>query len=53
MKRAMPLIAGALLPDVGYEGIFAGTAATILALIPFAWMRQVSQPLAPQAEPAL
>ena len=50
---AMPLIAGALLPYVGYEGIFAGTAGMILASIPFAWMLRVSQPLVPQAEPAL
>jgi predicted MFS family arabinose efflux permease len=50
---AMPLLAGALLPYVGYEGIFAGTAGMILASIPFAWMLKISQPLARQAEPAL
>jgi predicted MFS family arabinose efflux permease len=50
---AMPLLAGALLAYVGYEGIFAGTACMILALIPFAWMLKISQPMAPQAAPAL
>ncbi len=33
---AMPLIAGAVLPFVGYEGVFWGTAVLILLSIPFA-----------------
>jgi len=49
----MPLLAGALLPYIGYEGIFAGTAGMILASIPFAWMLKVSRPLVPQIEPVL
>ncbi len=31
----MPLVAGAVLPLVGYEGIFLGAAALILVSIPF------------------
>ena len=50
---AMPLVAGALLPYVGYEGVFAGTACMILASIPFAWMLRVNRPLVPQPELAL
>ncbi len=33
---AMPLVAGALLPLIGYEGIFWGTAALIILSVPFA-----------------
>ena len=33
---SMPLIAGALLPHIGYSGIFLGTAGIILISIPFA-----------------
>jgi predicted MFS family arabinose efflux permease len=33
---AMPILAGALLPVIGYEGIFWGTAGLILLSIPFA-----------------
>jgi MFS family permease len=32
----MPLVAGALLPTIGYEGIFLGAAGLILLSIPFA-----------------
>lgn len=41
----MPLVAGAVLPYIGYEGVFLGTAGLILISIPFA--------LALQANPAL
>ena len=33
---AMPLIAGVLLPMIGYEGIFWGTSAIIVVSVPFA-----------------
>ena len=33
---AMPLMAGSLLPVIGYEGIFWGTAAIIMVSVPFA-----------------
>ena len=50
---AMPFIAGASLPYIGYEGVFAGTAAMILMSIPFAWALRVNPRLVPQVEPAL
>jgi predicted MFS family arabinose efflux permease len=46
---AMPLVAGALLPTIGYEGIFLGTAGLILLSIPFALAMQVRTPSVPQA----
>jgi predicted MFS family arabinose efflux permease len=44
---AMPLIAGALLPHIGYEGIFLGTAAIIGLSVPFALALQARSALAP------
>lgn len=46
---AMPLVAGALLPTIGYEGIFLGTAGLILLSIPFSLAMQVRTPSVPQA----
>jgi predicted MFS family arabinose efflux permease len=43
---AMPLIAGALLPWIGYSGIFWGTAGLILLSIPFALTMRAEQPVA-------
>lgn len=48
----MPIIAGALLPLVGYEGVFLGTAGLILLSIPFALGLKVSEIPAPRAAPA-
>ncbi len=42
---AMPLIAGALLPYIGYAGIFWGTAGLILLSIPFALAMRAEQPV--------
>jgi len=39
---AMPLVAGALLPFIGYEGVFMGTAALIILSVPFALALRVS-----------
>jgi len=50
---AVPLIAGALLPYIGYEGVFAGAAGMILLSVPFAWALGAKRPLVPQVEPAL
>jgi len=44
---AMPIIAGALLPVIGYGGIFWGTAGLILLSVPFALAMQPAK--APQA----
>ena len=44
---AMPLIAGALLPLIGYSGIFWGTAGLILLSVPFALAMKAAA--APQA----
>ncbi len=38
---AMPLLAGWLLPRIGYEGIFWGTAAIIILSVPFAMALRV------------
>jgi MFS family permease len=43
---AMPLIAGALLPVIGYDGIFIGTGAIIACSVPFALALRVPK-LAP------
>ena len=40
---AMPLVAGALLPFIGYEGVFLGTAGLILLSIPFALSIRVEE----------
>lgn len=39
---AMPLVSGALLPIIGYEGVFLGTAALITLSLPFALALRVS-----------
>jgi predicted MFS family arabinose efflux permease len=39
----MPLLAGALLPFVGYEGVFWGTAGLILLSVPFAMALRVGE----------
>ncbi|MBN1249639.1 MAG: MFS transporter [Anaerolineae bacterium] len=41
----MPLVAGAVLPYVGYEGVFLGTAGLILLSIPFALALEAKSPL--------
>jgi predicted MFS family arabinose efflux permease len=48
---AMPLLAGVLLPVVGYRGIFLGTGALIAMSIPFALAMRVSRPVILQAAP--
>jgi hypothetical protein len=48
---AMPLIAGALLPLIGYGGIFLGTAGLILLSVPFALGLRVEPQLIPQTVP--
>jgi len=40
---AMPLLAGALLPVIGYSGIFWGTAGIILISIPFTLAMRVTE----------
>ena len=49
---AMPLIAGALLPIIGYDGIFIGTGAIIACSVPFALALRVPK-LNPLANPAI
>jgi len=39
---AMPLVAGVLLPTIGYEGVFLGSAAIIAISIPFALGLRIS-----------
>ncbi len=46
---AMPLVAGLLLPVIGYSGIFLGTAGLILLSIPFALSMQAPPKPARQA----
>lgn len=46
---AMPLIAGALMPWIGYSGVFWGTAGLILLSAPFALVMQTDR--APQITP--
>ena len=46
---AMPLIAGALLPVIHYEGVFMGTAGLILLSIPFALAMRVEAPVPTQS----
>jgi MFS family permease len=48
----MPILSGALLPLIGYNGIFWMTGAVLLLAIPFALMLQVSSKHALQAQPA-
>jgi MFS family permease len=49
---AMPLVAGALLPLIGYEGVFWGTAAIIMISVPFALALRVSSPYFSQMDSA-
>jgi len=48
---AMPLVAGALLPLIGYGGIFLGTAGLILLSVPFALGLRTEPQLVPQTVP--
>jgi len=49
---AMPLVAGLLLPVVGYRGIFMGTGGLIALSIPFALAMRVAEPIVlPEAVP--
>ncbi len=48
---AMPLLAGALLPLIGYDGIFLGTAGLILISIPFALAMHVETEPLPVPQP--
>ena len=48
---AMPLIAGLVLPAIGYEGIFWGTGGLIVLSIPFALGLQPVLPPVPAARP--
>lgn len=48
----MPLVAGAVLPYIGYEGIFLGTAGLILLSIPFALAMQPKELPLGQLAPA-
>ena len=50
---AMPLIAGILLPIIGYSGIWWLTAGLIALSVPFALALKVSTPLAPRVNPAM
>jgi MFS family permease len=49
---AMPLVAGALLPIIKYEGIFLGTGLLILLSVPFALALRASRPAVSQIAPA-
>lgn len=48
---AMPMVAGVLLPIIGYSGIFWGTAGLILLSVPFALGLRVESQFAPQIQP--
>ena len=49
---AMPIVAGAVLPLIGYQGVFVGTAGLILLSIPFAAALKVTTRAAAQPQPA-
>jgi MFS family permease len=49
---AMPLVAGALMPIIKYEGIFLGTGVLILLSVPFALALRTSQLVVPKVAPA-
>ncbi|MBN1250289.1 MAG: MFS transporter [Anaerolineae bacterium] len=49
---SMPLIAGAVLPIIDYQGVFLATAGLILLSIPFARSLQVEMQHVPQPVPA-
>jgi predicted MFS family arabinose efflux permease len=49
---AMPILAGAVLPFIGYEGVFLGTAGLILLSVPFALGLRLPAPAAPHVQPA-
>ena len=48
---AMPLVAGILLPTIGYEGIFWGAAALIILSIPFAMALKIGESSVAQVDP--
>jgi len=50
---AAPLIAGALMPLIGYSGVFLMTGGLVALSIPFAAMLNARQRAVAQAEPAL
>lgn len=50
---AMPLIAGVLLPIVGYENLFLATAGLLLFSVPFALAMKVPKPAVSQPSPAI
>ena len=47
---AVPIIAGALLPFIGYEGVFWGSAVLIMISVPFALALRVSDARLAQAD---
>lgn len=47
---AMPMVAGALLPIIGYSGVFLGAAGLILLSVPFALGLQVAPQPGPQTQ---
>ena len=49
---AMPLVAGALLPIIKYEGIFLGTGTLILLSVPLALALRPRQLVVSQVAPA-
>jgi predicted cobalt transporter CbtA len=49
----MILLAGALLPVIGYEGIFWGTAGIIIISVPFALGLRINSPVVAKIEPAV
>jgi len=48
-----PLVAGALLPRIGYEGVFLWTGILIALSVPFAAMMRIAPQPAPSAVPAV
>jgi len=50
---AAPLLAGVVLPFVGYSGVFVGTAALILASVPFAMAMRIEPVAVSQPRPAM
>jgi len=48
-----PLVAGALLPRIGYEGVFLWTGVLIALSVPFAAMMRITPQGAPSAVPAV
>jgi MFS family permease len=50
---AMPMVAGVLLPVVGYSGVFLGTAGLILLSIPFALSLRTEAPAVVRPQPVM